>query len=213
RWVDLGAPAPTHGELARYLKWVLERATHGVQLKSATVTQCEFADEGWRVGCEGADRSHEIVVAEQGLVLTGPGTARTVPFAEDVAHRIIAPRMHTTELEAIYLPPAARVCIIGNGESAVSMALWLIARRGDGLQLTFVAPTLPYSRAESFFENSIYSDPHVIVWDRLGEDQRTEFVRRTDRGVMSPAALARLARHRALSFVVGRVRLIQLGRS
>lgn len=211
RWVDLGAPAPTHRELARYLSWVLERATNGVQLRFATVTLCELGDDGWHVVCESADGCSEVVLAERGIVLTGPGAPKIVPFAREVAHRILSPKMKMDELEAIYLPPAARVCIIGNGESAVSMALWLIGRHSDDLELTFIAPTLPYSRAESFFENSVYSDPQLVGWGHLAEEQRAEFVRRTDRGVMSPAGLARLARHRAISFIVGRVRQIQLG--
>jgi len=40
---------------------------------------------------------------------------------------------------------------------------------------------------------------------------RQEFIRRTDRGVMSPGAQAKLSRHRRLSFIVGRVRYIQVG--
>jgi mycobactin lysine-N-oxygenase len=213
RWVDIGAPPPTHRELARYLSWVLERAANGVQLRRAAVTRFDLDDGGWRIQCEAAGGSREILLAEQGLVMTGPGTPKTLPCAKEVVHRIISPAMTTAELEAHYLEPTARICIIGCGESAVSMALSLIRRQGDDLEITFVAPSLPYSRAESFLENSVYSDPQLIAWRRLAEDQRTEFVRRTDRGVMSPAALGQLARHRKLSFVVGRVREIKLSSS
>lgn len=212
RWVDIGAPPPAHRELARYLSWVLERATNGVQLRLAAVMRFELADGKWRLECETAAGPREILLAEQGLVLTGPGVPTTLPYAREVAHRIISPSV-TAELESIYMGPAARICIVGCGESAVSMALWLIRRHGEDLEITFVAPTLPYSRAESFLENSVYSDPQLVAWRHLAEDQRCEFVRRTDRGVMSPAALAQLGRHRKLSFVVGRVREIQLSRN
>ena len=209
RWVDLGTPRPTHREVARYLSWVLERATNGVDICLANVTRCELSDDGWRVTCETDGNSGEVLVAERGVVLTGPGAPKTLPYAKDVAHRIFSPKVKTEDLEAMYLPPAARICIIGSGESAVSLALWLISKHGEDLGLTFVAPTLPYSRAESFFENSVYSDPQLVGWGHLTEGQRAEFVRRTDRGVMSIGALERLARHRALSFVVGRVQEIQ----
>ena len=210
RWVDAGAAAPTHRELAQYLTWVVSRATLGVTLKMATVSRVNLDDEGWRLDCEPAGGRKEILRAERGLVLTGPGVPRSIPFAEDVGHRIITPAMKQTELASIYLVPTSRVCIIGSGESAASIALWLVRRFGDDLELTFVAPTLPYSRAESFLENSIYSEPQLVDWGHLPESHRQEFVRRTDRGVMSPTALAELARHRKISFVVGRARKLQL---
>jgi mycobactin lysine-N-oxygenase len=213
RWVDAGAPPPTHKELAHYLSWVLARATHGVELRLATVARVELDPAGWRLTCESAGDARAVATAERGLVLTGPGAPNMLPHAAELAGRILAPAMPRSELEAVYLTPASRVCIIGNGESAISMALWLIRRHGEDLDLTFVAPSLPYSRAESFLENSVYSDPQLVAWRHLAEAERHQFVRRTDRGVMSPAALAQLARHRKLSFVVGRVTAIELSRS
>jgi mycobactin lysine-N-oxygenase len=210
RWVDTGASPPTHREVARYLSWALSRATQGVQLQMATVTGIDLDDEGWRVQCETMGGARETLLAQRGLVLTGAGIPRLVPYPKEVAHRIILPSMTPTQLESVYLVPNSRVCIVGSGESAVTIALALARRYGDDLELTFVAPTLPYSRAESFLENSVYSDPQLVAWGRLAEEQRHEFVRRTDRGVMSPAALAQLARHRRLSFVIGRVRELQL---
>jgi mycobactin lysine-N-oxygenase len=98
---------------------------------------------------------------------------------------------------------------VGSGESAIALALLLIERVGDDLDLTFVTPSLPYSRAESFLENAVYSDPSLIDWHELPEVDRLEFIRRSDRGVMSPAALDQLSRHRHISFIVGRVRRVE----
>jgi mycobactin lysine-N-oxygenase len=213
RWVDMGVPAPTHREMARYLAWALERATNGVELRLAAVSRVELDDRGWSVECEGPNGLCQSLRATRGLVLTGPGTPSVLPHASEVAHRILYPSMTKEALEAVYVRRGGRVCIIGCGESAASMALWMIRRHGSELDLTFVAPTLPYSRSESFLDNAVYSDSRLLDWSHLTEGQRMEFVRRTDRGVMSPVALAQLARHRKLSFVVGRVREIQLDRT
>jgi mycobactin lysine-N-oxygenase len=210
RWVDSGAPQPTHNELARYLAWVLDQVSHGVRLHRAAVTEIALEPGGWRLLCRNANGKVENIVAERGLVLTGPGEPKSLPYAAEVAHRIISPAMTADEMQAINLLSSGRVCIIGSGESAASVALSLIRRYGEDLELTFVAPSLPYSRAESFLENAAYSDPDLVAWSRLSEGERHEFVRRTDRGVISPAALAQLARHRKLAFVVGRVRQIRL---
>lgn len=211
QWIDAGAPCPEHRELARYVSWVLGRANHGTEVKLARVASIALHPDGWLLACETASGARENVIAEQGLVLTGPGAPRPLNCAQEVAHRVITPAATTAETRAMSVPPRGRICIVGSGESAISLALSLTREFGDSLELTFVAPSPPYSRAETFLENSVYSDPEVIGWRQLAETARQEFIRRTDRGVMSPDAVAQLARHRNLSFVVGRVREVRLG--
>jgi mycobactin lysine-N-oxygenase len=211
RWVDAGAPYPTHREFADYVAWVLARAVNGVEVHLTRVTHVRLHPDGWLLEGEAGGRRTRLV-AERGLVVTGPGSPRSLPHAPDVASRIVTPAMTRAELRELALPPGGRVCIVGSGESGAAIALSLIREFGDELDLTFVAPSLPYSRAESFLENSVYSDPQLVAWGRLAEPMRREFVRRTDRGVLSPAALAQLSRHRRLAFVVGRVCSIQRGR-
>lgn len=213
RWIDTGASFPTHSEFAKYMAWALSRAVNGVELRLATVTDVRLDLGGWLLRCETAAGAKDTLLAEKGLVLTGPGLPKMLPYTKEVAHRVITPTMTQADIAAIYLAPGSRVCIVGCGESAVSLALSLIRKYGEDLELTFVAPSLPYSRAESFLENSVYSDPQLVAWGQLAESQRHEFVRRTDRGVMSPGALAQLARHRKLTFIVGRVRELQLSRN
>jgi mycobactin lysine-N-oxygenase len=211
RWVDIGVPYPTHREFAAYLVWVLSSTLNGVTVRRAKVVSIQLHPEGWLLSCVTANGEKENVLAERGIVLTGPSVARSLPFAKEVAHRIANPAMKVAELRALPLSSGGRVCIVGRGESAAALALFLIREFGEDLRLTFVAPSLPYSRAESFLENSVYSDPQIVAWHRLTEPMRQEFIRRTDRGVMSPGALAKLSRHRRLSFIVGRVRYIQVG--
>jgi mycobactin lysine-N-oxygenase len=210
-WIDAGAPCPEHRHLARYVSWVLGRATLGVEVRLARVASIGLHPEGWLLSCETPSGGRERMLAEQGLVLTGPGAVRTLVCAKEVAHRVISPAATPAETRALGLPPDGRVCVVGSGESAVALALSLIREFGDGLELTFVSPSLPYSRSETFLENSVYSDPQTVGWRRLAEADRREFIRRTDRGVMSPDAVAQLSRIRKISFVVGRVREVRLG--
>jgi len=210
-WVDAGAPCPVHRELARYVSWVLSRATQGVEVRLARVAAIALHPDGWLLSCETPDGGREHVIAEQGLVLTGPGAPRPLACAPEVAHRVISPAATTAETRALRVPPNGRICIVGSGESAVSLALSLTRELGDGLKLTFVAPSLPCSRAESFLENSVYSDPQTVGWRQLAEADRQDFIHRTDRGVMSPDAVAQLSRLRNLTFVVGRVREVKRG--
>lgn len=211
QWIDAGAPCPEHWEVARYVSWVLARADHGTEVKLARVASVGLHPDGWLLACEMPSGAREDLIAEQGLVLTGPGAPRSLACAKEVAGRVITPAATTAETRAMRVPPRGRVCIVGSGESAISLALSLTREFGESLELTFVAPSPPYSRAETFLENSVYSDPEVIGWRQLAETARQEFIRRTDRGVMSPDAVAQLARHRNLSFVIGRVREVRLG--
>jgi mycobactin lysine-N-oxygenase len=212
-WVDTGVPCPAHRGLARYVSWVLSRATQGVEVRLARVTAIGLHPDGWLLSCETPSGEREQVLAEQGLVLTGPGTPRPLTCEKEIAHRVVSPAATTAETRAMRVPPDGRVCIIGSGESAIALALSLIREFGDDLELTFVAPSLPYSRSESFLENSVYSDPEVVGWRQLAEADRREFIRRTDRCVMSPDAVSQLSRHRHLAFVVGRVRGVMSGDS
>ncbi len=211
RWIDAGAPSPEHRHLARYVSWVLSRATLGVEVRMARVAAITLHPDGWLLTCETPPGVRERVLAEQGLVLTGPGAVRKLACAREVADRVISPAATPAETRALRLAPDGRVCIVGSGESAVAQALSLIREFGDDLDLTFVSPSLPYSRSETFLENSVYSDPQTIGWRRLAEADRREFIRRTDRGVMSPDAVAQLSRVRKISFLVGRVREVIAG--
>jgi mycobactin lysine-N-oxygenase len=209
RWVDGGVHCPNHRDMARYFSWVISRATSGVELRIARVTDIGLRADGWVLHAETREGGRECTVAGRGLALTGPGKPRALPCTPDIGHRVISPAMTPAEFRAADISPRSRVCIVGSGESAIAMALQLIERVGDEIDLTFVTPSLPYSRAESFLENAVYSDPGLIDWHELPETDRLEFIRRSDRGVMSPAALDQLSRHRHLTFIVGRVRRVE----
>jgi mycobactin lysine-N-oxygenase len=209
RWVDAGVHCPNHRDVARYFSWVVSRATNGVELRIAKVTGIGLRPDGWVLHGETRAGERECTLAGRGLALTGPGKPRPLPCTPDVGHRVISPAVTAAELQAADISPRSRICIVGSGESAVALALLLVERLGGDLDLTFVTPSLPYSRAESFLENAVYSDSSLIDWQELPEVDRREFIRRSDRGVMSPAALDQLSRHRNLTFIVGRVRRVE----
>ncbi|MEO7084788.1 MAG: SidA/IucD/PvdA family monooxygenase [Gemmatimonadaceae bacterium] len=203
-WVDAGAPCPQHREVARYYAWVLSQATNGVNLRLGKVTGVALRPNGWVVTSENANGIRETSLAERGVVLTGPGKPRQLSCAPDVADRVITPAMTLAQLRASGVSVDSKICIAGSGESAVTLALLLIDEFGDDIDLAFVTPSLPQSRAESFLENAVYSNPQSVDWQSLPESERLEFIRRSDRGVMSPDAVAHLSHHRKLRFVVGR---------
>lgn len=78
-----------------------------------------------------------------------------------------------------------------------------------------------YSRDEGFEENSLFSDPdgrsaslygnhrHPANWLLLSEEDRREFVRRTDRGVFSLRAMEEISRAENVRSVVGTAQLME----
>lgn len=76
------------------------------------------------------------------------------------------------------------------------------------MDLNVVSPTeTVYSRGESFLENSLYSDP--TTWSGLSENQRREFIRRTDRAVFSQDAQNLLSARGIHRHIQGRVLSVQ----
>lgn len=211
RWVDSGVAAPTHAEFGAYLSWVYNKATAGVQIRRTEVTGVRWSPGCWELSCQGRAGGRGTVAVSRGLVLTGSGPVRQLPADPAVEHLVLDVSRARTRLAALQLGRTARICVVGGGESAAAVALQLVQALGDGVELTFVAPTMPFSRGESFLENGVYSDPRSAGWELLPEERRLEFINRTDRAVMSVAALTQLGRHERVSFAVGRVTGVQAG--
>lgn len=209
KWVDAGCPHSSHAEFAHYISWVTSRAINGISMHQGEVIDIAPTDSGWNVVCRELTGASKHLLARKGVVITGPGIQRELPCVEEIRERVFTAASRN-EISPKVLGPNSRICVIGFGESAASMALHLVGTLGPEIELAFVAPSLRYSRAESYFENTVYSDSQIIGWEQLCEQTRSDFISQTDRGVMSPAAAARLTRHDNLSFIVGRVtRLIR----
>lgn len=209
RWIDSGLPHPSHREFAEYLAWVFARTVRGVTMCKAETYRATLEHDGWSLQCNRPAGNGMEIFSRRGIVMTGTGAAREIPCAPEVRERVITPAMHRTRISALNLGSNPKICIVGVGESAASMAIQFIETFGPGVSLTFVAPTLPYSRAESFLENTVYSAAHLSQWEKLPESARHHLISRTDRGVISLAALGRLTRHKNLSFVLGQVKYLK----
>lgn len=209
RWIDSGVPHPCHREFAEYLQWVFARAVRGVTILKADIVRAIQDGARWQLQCRRACGDTLEVAVKLGMVMTGTGAPRDIPGAAEVRQQVVTPAMQRDAILALNLGLTPKVCIVGVGESAASMAIHLIETLGGGIDLTFVAPTLPFSRAESFLENSVYSAAHLSQWETLPESVRMQLISRTDRGVISPAALERLSRHRNLKFVLGQVKSLK----
>lgn len=205
-WIDAGLPQPTHREFAHYLGWVLSQAREGVRVRRAEVVKARVDAGAWVLSAKAASGEMFELRARGGVVMTGAGSARELACDPEIASLVFAPDHRRARLAELKLGPRSRICVVGAGESAATLAVRLIDELGAGVSITIVSPALPAARAESYLENSVYSDPESVRWEHLPERMREEFITRTDRGVMSPATLARLAKHDALKFVLGHVR-------
>lgn len=215
RWVNAGSPSIQHRAYGRYLAWVLERATEGVELVHGRVTRVSLqpreksagrVSERWEV--EVADSEGQSRYAGRALALTGPGVHRPFPHDEGAAERIFHCDSRRIELARIPIDESADIAIVGGGESALSCVAFLRAFRPDA-QLTVYTPTLPLSRGESFLENRVFSDPDEVGWETLDERTRRDFVKHCDRGVFDPQTLAEIAYDDHCQFVTARVTYVR----
>lgn len=195
-WIDRGRPSPQHVLWAKYLQWVAHKTE--VDLVMGTVRKIAPAADGWLVSVVDADGSTSDIDAD-GLMITGPGNSgRTM--AEH-------PRMLSIsdfwELAGSRnLPVSSRTAVIGGGETAGSAMDELV--RHDVLTVSVISPNATlYTRGESYFENSLYSDP--TKWSTLGADERRDVIRRTDRGVFSVRVQESLLGDNRVHHLQGRV--------
>ncbi|EFV14692.1 SidA/IucD/PvdA family monooxygenase [Segniliparus rugosus] len=191
-WVDRGKPNPKHRTWADYLRWAARKAELRVVTDTVTSIGCE--DGKWRV------RGEQTVLADA-LMLTGPGSAERslLPGCPQV---LSVARFWQLVLRR-ELPESFRVAVIGGGETAAAVVNELVEHREIGV-VTVVSPNpTVYTRGESYFENTMYSDPSK--WMALSLAERQELIRRTDRGVFSAHVQTELLRDDRVSHMRGRV--------
>jgi mycobactin lysine-N-oxygenase len=204
RWVNAELPSVRHRDYGMYLAWVHSRATTGVRHVRGRVERLEVDGDAWVaevVSPEGA-RVRETASA---LLMTGSGVHRELAHDPAVADRVLHCDDDRHALAATI--PADRrseVAVVGGGEGALSLVLFLRAVR-PGARMTVHTPELPMSRGEGFLENRAFADPDSIGWDRLDLATRQDFIARCDRGVFGPDGLLQIAFDEHLRFVTGRV--------
>ena len=181
-WIDRGRPSPEHRKWAGYLAWIYEKVSKEARLILGEVTSLGLLDNRWELQTD-----KESVVVD-GFVVTGPGKLR---IQDNIPKD---PRVKT--LETFWkdpcvvdkIPPGSHVAVVGSGETAASIVLYLGHRRMD-LTIDLIVPSaMCYSRGESYVENHVYTDPFQSNWTTWTREDRTNFIQRTDRGVFSVSA-------------------------
>lgn len=195
-WVDRGRPSPEHSLWAKYLQWVARKS--GVEVVRGRVRTVRAERAGWRVTVEGADGETAEIDAQR-LMVTGPGDSRRA-LAEHPKLLSIADFWDLAGRRK--LPPSSRAAVIGGGETAGSAMDELV--RHDVLTVSVISPAATiYTRGESYFENSLFSDP--AKWRALSVAERRDVVRRTDRGVFSVRVQETLLADNRVHHLQGRV--------
>lgn len=175
-WIDRGRPAPTHRRWSQYLHWVADNVGMNVVLGEVQriAVQGAATDRRWAL------HTHDEVVSADAVMVTGPGQAEHSILPGNPRVLSIAQFWHRAA--ACELITAERVAVIGGGETAASMLNELFRHRVS--TITVISPQVTlFTRGESFFENTLFSDP--TGWSTLTPDERRDAMARTDRGVFS----------------------------
>ena len=190
-WVDRGRPAPTHKQWADYLCAVAQLFSPSVKIVRAEVTNFSLHDNHVEVKYLDCEKNSQSVIGD-GLVLTGPGKQK-LSFEVPQDPRVMTLENFWKNLGSFNDTNPIKIAVVGNGENAASMLLALLELGHPGMELDLISPVgMIYSRGESFFENRVYSNPDNANWKDLEQQHRKEFVRRTDLGVFSLAAVQKL---------------------
>lgn len=137
-------------------------------------------DYDWAWECDvDLNDGGSTVLSSDGVMITGPGPS-TRRLAD--APGVLSIAELWDQVENGTFPLHKRVAVIGGGESAASVVDQLAHMPCESIAIFSPSPTV-YSRGESVFENSLYTDPEK--WFMLSFEERQDFIRRTDRGVFS----------------------------
>lgn len=203
-WVDRGRPAPCHLSWAEYLRWVSEQLGPQVQIVRGQVVTLDLSENGQRWELKLKD-SQTMIHADR-LMLTGPGQTR-IDFIQEskLPQGTYDLESFWSALKSGQFSKTGRVAIIGAGENAAS-SLLAISKYAPGLRVDVISPKgFISTRAESFYENQMYSQPDRNQWKHLSLPDRRDFIERTDLGVFSVHAMNLLNEQLRHKIVAGRV--------
>lgn len=220
-WVDRGRISPTHGEWSEYIRWVADKVgapVHKAELRGISTTA---DNQRWRLTCQPVDAENILTLEGDGLVMTGPGTPLTIPGQPTSHPRVMNGENFWQRIEDFAelrrrVKKPLNIGVIGTGETAAAVVVALAAVLRNAAYIEVISPYgVIYSRDEGFEENRLFSDPdgrlsslygdhqHKLHWLRLSEEDRREFLRRTDRGVFSRQAVDEIIGARNVRSVVG----------
>lgn len=171
-WIDRGRPAPPHRKWSQYLRWVADQVA--MKVVHGDVERLSVTGDRWAL------HTHETTVHADALMITGPGQAEKSLLPGNP--RMLSIAQFWDRAAGHDRITAERVAVIGGGETAASMLNELFRHRVS--TITVISPQVTlFTRGESFFENSLFSDP--TNWPALTMAERRDALARTDRGVFS----------------------------
>jgi mycobactin lysine-N-oxygenase len=228
-WIDRGRTRPSHGEWSGYLRWVAQNID--LTLYAARVQRIALTQDGrrWELACQPstAEEGDAFTLRGDGLVMTGPGTALTIPGQPLQHPRVMDGNTFWRRIEEFEhlrarLAAPLNIGVVGTGETAAAIVVALADTFRERAYIEVISPNgVLYSRDEGFEENRLFSDPdgrwarlhgghqHEANWLRLREEERREFVRRTDRGVFSLHAMQEINQAENVRSVLGTARSMQ----
>lgn len=195
-WIDRGRPSPQHHMWAKYLQWVAKKAQLELVVGSVRSMSCDTGE--WSLTVEGPN-GQTIQCEGDALMITGPGSSKSALYKHP---RMLSVAEFWDLAGRRQLPLSSRAAVIGGGETAGSVLDELA--RHDAMSISVVSPMATlYTRGESYFENSLYSDP--TKWIALTNEEKRDVIRRTDRGVFSVRVQETLLGDNRVSHLQGRV--------
>lgn len=225
-WIDRGRTRPTHGEWSKYIQWVGERVELDLCVAEVVHIGTTADQRYWQLTCQPSAGQAALTLMGEGLVMTGPGTPLTIPGQPEEHPRIMDGASFWQRVEEfMQLRPQIKtplnIGVIGTGETAAAIVVALVDALRSSAYIEVISPYgVMYSRDEGFEENRLFSDPdgklaslygdhrHEANWLQLSEQDRREFVRRTDRGVFSLKAMAEISNAENVRSVLGTARRV-----
>ena len=194
-WVDRGQPSPPHHLWAKYLQWVARQVDYHHVVGAASGLRID--GDRWVVSVD--SDAGRIALDADAVMMTGPGSSRGV-LAEHPKVLSIARFWELASRRE--LPATVRAAVVGGGETAASALDELLNH--DMMSISAISPAATlYTRGESYFENSLYSNP--ATWRSLSLAERRDVLRRTDRGVFSVRVQESLLGDERVHHLQGRV--------
>ncbi len=185
-WVDRGRPAPCHISWTNYLRWVSAQLLPQIFIVSAEVLKIDLnaTKDKWELKLVQTDGNadHYTLQADR-LMLTGPGQTR-MDFlnGQPIPEKTYDLESFWAALKDKTFQSRGRLAIVGAGENAAS-ALLALSQYAPNMRVDIISPKgFISTRAESYYENQMYSQPERNDWDKLQVKDRIDFIERTDLG-------------------------------
>ncbi|HEX3705216.1 MAG TPA: phosphatidylglycerol lysyltransferase domain-containing protein [Mycobacteriales bacterium] len=206
-WVDRAMPAPSHSDLAVYLRWVADRVNLLPVL--AHVLSVRRSGSGWLIDCESDDGISSV--RADGVVITGAGRPLSLPRigeATDFESRLLDGQSFWRVAAWFAGLSGARICVIGGGETSAAIAIYLadVVDVTSRIEIVTRHATV-FSRSEHWRSVMYFSTAEG--WCDLTDSEKYELIHRADRGTFSVAANRALDEAWNVAYCVGTLERIE----